>query len=122
DEPRSVRHLQSRQDGPARHAMSFAEELAAVVGAQHVEQIPEGLRVAPGSAAEVAEVIQRAGKIGAAIYPVGRAELARLRHGPVGAGDRPRVWISTQRLDQVLQLDEQSLLVHAQAGLTGLEL
>jgi alkyldihydroxyacetonephosphate synthase len=30
--------------------------------------------------------------------------------------------VSTSRLDQVLQLDEQSLLVHAQAGLTGLEL
>jgi len=38
------------------------------------------------------------------------------------AGDRQRVWISTARLDQVLQLDEQSLLVHVQAGLTGLEL
>jgi alkyldihydroxyacetonephosphate synthase len=32
------------------------------------------------------------------------------------------VRISTRRLDQVLQLDETSLLVHAQAGLTGLEL
>ena len=30
--------------------------------------------------------------------------------------------VSTNRLDQVLQLDETSLLVHAQAGLTGLEL
>jgi alkyldihydroxyacetonephosphate synthase len=32
------------------------------------------------------------------------------------------VFISTERLDQVLQLDEQSLLVHAQAGITGLAL
>jgi alkyldihydroxyacetonephosphate synthase len=32
------------------------------------------------------------------------------------------VFISTRRLDQVLQLDETSLLVHAEAGLTGLEL
>src|SRR5207248_209178 len=48
-----------------------------------------------------------------------------------GAGDLPRgidarrspcVYIATRRLDQVLQLDEASLLVHAQAGLTGLDL
>ena len=30
--------------------------------------------------------------------------------------------IATRRLDQVIQLDETSLLVHAQAGITGLEL
>jgi alkyldihydroxyacetonephosphate synthase len=32
------------------------------------------------------------------------------------------VFISTSRLDQVMQLDEHSLLVHAQAGFTGLDL
>ncbi|HEV7557278.1 MAG TPA: FAD-binding oxidoreductase, partial [Kofleriaceae bacterium] len=44
----------------------------------------------------------------------------RVQHDPLG--DRQRVFVSTSRLDQVLQLDETSLLVHAQAGLTGLEL
>ncbi len=45
------------------------------------------------------------------------------RPPPIAAGaPRPRILVSTRRLDQVLQLDETSLLVHAQAGITGLEL
>jgi FAD/FMN-containing dehydrogenase len=100
--------------------LTFASELAAIVGLEYVEQLPEGVRVAPGSAAEVAEMIRRAGRIGAAVYPVGSGG----RPSRVGDphGDRPRLFISTARLDQVLQLDEHSLLVHAQAGLTGLDL
>ena len=101
--------------------MTFASELAAIVGIEHVEQLPEGLRVAPGSAAEVAEMIRRAGRIGAAVYPVGAGgRPSRIERDP--KGERPRLFISTARLDQVLQLDEHSLLVHAQAGLTGLDL
>ena len=51
--------------------------LVAAVGEEHVstqagEQ--DGLRVTPGSAAEVAEVIRRAGAAGAAIHPVGARE------------------------------------------------
>jgi len=101
--------------------MTLVELLVEAVGAAHVDQLPEGIRVAPGSAAEVAEVIQRASKLGAAVYPVGTGgRPSRIERDP--KGERPRVFIATQRLDQVLQLDEQSLLVHAQAGLTGLEL
>jgi alkyldihydroxyacetonephosphate synthase len=98
---------------------ALEQELVAAVGADHVT--PQGAgawRVAPGSAAEVAEVIRRAGSHGAAIHPVGVAGRATRQ----SASDRPRVYIATKRLDQVLQLDELSLLVHAQAGLTGLEL
>jgi alkyldihydroxyacetonephosphate synthase len=88
------------------------------VGAPHVEGLGgASWRVTPGSAAEVAEVIRRARGAKAAVHPL-------------GAGGRPtrttderlRVYIATRRLDQVLQLDEASLLVHAQAGLTGLDL
>lgn len=98
--------------------MSVGEVLSAAVGAQHVEELGDGFRVVPGSAAEVAEVIQRAGALGATIHPVGAGGRPERR----GGDGRPRVYVSTSRLDQVLQLDEQSLLVHAQAGLVGLDL
>ncbi|HUJ62820.1 MAG TPA: FAD-binding oxidoreductase [Kofleriaceae bacterium] len=97
--------------------MTLAAELQHALGADRVELDGLQLRVVPGSAAEVAEVIQRAGAHGVAIHPVGAGGRPRDI-----AGDRPRVLISTSRLDQVLQLDETSLLVHVQAGLTGLEL
>ncbi len=103
--------------------------LRAAVGAEHLERVDEQRwRVSPGSAAEVAEVIRGAGEHGAAVHAIGagsRSPIGPARGdspvvAPVDA--RPRVVISTRRLDQVLQLDETSLLVHAQAGLTGLEL
>lgn len=104
--------------------MTLEAELLAAVGAEHVEPLepgggPGAWRVRPGSAAEVAEVIRRAGAHRAAVHPVGAA--GRAPRALAGEA-RPRVLISTRRLDQVLQLDETSLLVHAQAGLTGLEL
>lgn len=98
--------------------MTLERELIDSVGATHVEALDAlNWRVAPGSAAEVAEVIRRAGAARAAVHPIG----AGGRPTRV-ADDRPRVHIATRRLDQVLQLDETSLLVHAQAGLTGLDL
>ncbi|CAN5897004.1 FAD-binding oxidoreductase [soil metagenome] len=97
---------------------SLASELVAAVGNEHVEELDAGnWRVSPGSTAEVAEVIRRAGSHKAAVHPVGAGGRPQR-----GAGDRARVFISTRRLDQVLQLDETSLLIHAEAGLTGLEL
>ncbi|HSR99062.1 MAG TPA: FAD-binding oxidoreductase [Kofleriaceae bacterium] len=93
-------------------------ELVDAVGAAHVEALDAAnWRVTPGSAAEVAEVIRRARTYKAAIHPLGAGgRPARV------ADSRARVHISTRRLDQVIQLDEASLLVHAQAGLTGLDL
>ncbi len=97
---------------------TLARELVTAVGSEHVEELDAGnWRVSPGSTAEVAEVIRRAGGHKAAIHPVGAGGRPQR-----GIGDRARVFISTRRLDQVLQLDETSLLIHAEAGLTGLEL
>lgn len=97
---------------------TLVQELVAAVGSEHVEELDvDHWRVAPGSSAEVAEVIRRAGSHKAAVHPVGGGGRPQR-----GKGDRVRVFISTKRLDQVLQLDEMSLLVHAEAGLTGLEL
>jgi len=98
--------------------MTLAQQLVTAVGAEHVEALDERTwRVVPGSAAEVAEVIRRAGEHKTAIHPIGAG--GRL---PRFEAPRDRVLITTKRLDQVLQLDEMSLLVDAQAGLTGLEL
>ena len=100
--------------------MSLVGELVTAVGPLHVEELDANhWRVTPGSAAEVAEVIQRANAHKAAVHPIGAG--GRPRRSTEDR-DRPRVFLSTKRLDQVLQLDEASLLVHAQAGLTGLEL
>ena len=125
--------------------MTLEASLIAAVGADHVERIDERRwRVAPGSAAEVAEVIRRASEQRAAVHAIGAGSRAPIdlppRHfaalrtpaepglapargdTPTPADPRERVLIATRRLDQVLQLDETSLMVHAQAGLTGLEL
>jgi alkyldihydroxyacetonephosphate synthase len=112
--------------------MTLEADLVTAVGAEHVEQLDaRRWRVAPGSAAEVAEVIRRAGEHRAAVHafgagsrsPIGpaRGDTPTPTVDPTGA-ERDRVVIATRRLDQVLQLDETSLMVHAQAGLTGLEL
>lgn len=104
---------------------ALAELLMQAVGHEHVEALDDfespSYRVAPGSPPEVAEVIRRAGSLGAAIHPVGAGgRPTRVEKDP--KGERSRVFISTSRLDQVMQLDEHSLLVHAQAGITGLDL
>jgi FAD/FMN-containing dehydrogenase len=100
--------------------MSLISELVSAVGSQHVEELDTNhWRVTPGSAAEVAEVIQRCNTHKAAVHPVGTGGRPRRSASEM---ERPRVFLSTKRLDQVLQLDETSLLVHAQSGLTGLEL
>lgn len=102
---------------------ALRDSLVNALGAEHVTELSNyegGLRASPGSAAEVAEVIRRAGTLGAAVHPVGTGGRPTRINDP--RGERPRVFVSTERLDQVLQLDELSLLVHAQAGLTGLDL
>jgi alkyldihydroxyacetonephosphate synthase len=98
--------------------VTLERALIECVGASHVEALdPFNWRVTPGSPAEVAEVVRRARDHKAAIHPIGAGgRPTRI------ADDRPRVHVATRRLDQVLQLDETSLLVHAQAGLTGLDL
>ena len=95
--------------------------LEAIVGRDHVSPVfgQPAVLVTPASPAEVADVIRTTADAGAAIVPVGAGyRAARLR----GLGDRRRVHVSTERLTQVIHLDETSLLCHVQAGLTGLAL
>lgn len=105
---------------------TLRDELVHAVGETHVRELTDAAapqapvwRVAPGSAAEVAEIIRRTAARGGTIHPIGTGSRApRLQ----GTSARPRVVVTTSRLDNILQLDEQSLLVHAQAGLTGIAL
>ena len=102
-------------------AVDLTAALARLVGAAHVRPVPEqpAWIVTPASPAEVADVIRTAADAGAAVVPVGAGlRAARVR----GLGERPRVHIGTERLDQVVQLDETSLLCDVQDGLTGLAL
>jgi alkyldihydroxyacetonephosphate synthase len=101
--------------GPA-HVQDRAGELAAL--GVSVERAPAWLAT-PGSAAEVAELIGLAGRHAMAVIPVGKAARA-----PRAAAldDRVRLFIDSRRMSHVLHLDESSLVVHAQAGLTGLAL
>ncbi|HVV85772.1 MAG TPA: FAD-binding oxidoreductase [Kofleriaceae bacterium] len=91
--------------------------LATAIGGDHVRALgPRAWRVEPGAAGEVAEVVRLASEHRAVILPVGAGTRApRLK----GTGERARLHLALTRLDQVVHLDETSLLCHVQAGLTG---
>jgi alkyldihydroxyacetonephosphate synthase len=103
----------------------FGAELATVVGGAHVQPLPvvagdaPAWQVSPGTAADVAEVVRLCNRDTIAVLPVGSG--ARPTRWKALAG-RPRVHVALRRMDHVAHLDETSLLVHVQAGLTGLGL
>lgn len=104
---------------PPLTAAELHTELIRAAGEEHVRVEPGGaVRVAPGAPAEVAEVIRVAARHRAAVIPVGAGGRAPRLRDP----ERTRVLVATHRLDQVIHLDETSLLCHVQAGLTGLGL
>jgi FAD/FMN-containing dehydrogenase len=98
--------------------------LEAVVGQAHVRRPargePQGAAwmVQPGSATEVAEIVGLAARAGAAVIPVGNGA----RGGGRETAARPRLYVDSRRMSHVLHLDETSLVVHVQAGLTALAL
>ena len=109
--------------------------LEAVVGPLHVARAPGALSrqaggaripawiIQPGSAGEVAELMALAHRYRAAVIPVGGStRVAPARRGADDVPLRPRLYIESRRMSHVLHLDETSLVVHAQAGLTGLHL
>jgi alkyldihydroxyacetonephosphate synthase len=99
--------------------VELAAALAALCGAGEVSR-GEGaaLRVRPGSAAEVGEVVALVSRRGGRVAAVGG--------GATGAASpddgRPLVLCDLRRLHHVLHLDEASLTVHVQAGITGVAL
>ena len=118
---------------PLPDHMEIARALANIVGDKHfasstsalaaiglVDQPPRAAwLITPGSAAEIAELVQLAGRYHIAIIPVG-AGARPLNTAKLG--DRRRFFLHIKRLRHVLHLDETSLTVHVQAGLTALAL
>lgn len=114
------------------NASALRAAVAAVVGEAHATTRQTQLEAAgidtsgggpailvrPQSGAEVAELVAAAAAAGAAVVPMGSGTRAH----PRSRGSRPRVFLDLQRLSHVLHLDETSLVVHAQAGLTALAL
>ena len=113
--------------------------LGQVVGPLHVtrapaqlaRRLPQGggapastaLVIQPGSASEVAEIVALARRAGAAIIPLGSGTRAALAQRDAEALiGRARLFVDSRRLSHVLHLDETSLVVHVQAGLTALAL
>jgi len=111
--------------------------LAPIVGAQHVstaaadlaDYAPAGtptpgeVVVWPASAGEIAQVLAVAREHGAALLPVRRGTRRRaVGSAKPGSAPRPKrttILVDQKRMTSVLQLDETSLVVHAQAGITG---
>jgi len=104
---------------------AFARELAIILGDAHVQRVPvpagdaPAWQVTPGSAAEVAEVVRLCNRETVSVLPVGSGARPTRWKAPPG---RMRVHVALRRMDHVVHLDETSLLVHVQAGLTGISL
>jgi alkyldihydroxyacetonephosphate synthase len=113
----------------------LTDRLVEIVGAHHVSRTdtdPYRLKarrrgrrgettwvVQPGAASEIAEVLRIAAEARLAVLPVGTATR---RFAWTQGPDRPFLVVDLKRMAHVLHLDESSLIVHAQAGLTGLKL
>jgi alkyldihydroxyacetonephosphate synthase len=80
----------------------YVDRLAHAVGAAHVSVDGERVTVRPGAPAEIADVVRIAGEVSAT----------------VGIGVADGVALDLGRMRNVLHLDETSLLVEVQAGLT----
>jgi alkyldihydroxyacetonephosphate synthase len=100
-----------------KHFASSSSALAAVGLVDQPER--SAWLVTPGSAAEIAELVQLAARHRIAVIPVGAG--ARPLN-TASLGDRRRFFVHIKRLNHVLHLDETSLTVHVQAGLTALAL
>jgi len=100
------------------HVSSATRDLAAGGVSMLPTGAPPAWLVKPGSAAEIASIVRLAGEVGAAVVPIGTAT----RRPSTRGADRPRFIVDLKRLTHVLFLDETSLVVQVQAGLTGLGL
>lgn len=115
---------------PTLRRVELGHRLAASLGAAHVLEDPlsraavglrdasDALIVRPATAAEIAEVVRATRTAAGRLLVVG----AGTRTPRVPAGDGPLVVVSMARMTQVLRLDETSLVVQTQAGLTGVAL
>lgn len=83
-------------------------------------EFPPAWIVWPAATAEVSQVVRIAHAHELAVVPYGAG--SSLVGGAGFKPDRPTVVLDTKRMCQVLELDETSLTLHAQAGITGCDL
>lgn len=96
---------------------SFFADIEAIVGEGN--STPEGpnCQASPSSASEVSQLAECAARHDATLIPVGKGGRSTPTDDP-----RPRILLNMGRMNHVLHLDPTSLVVHAQAGITGLVL
>ncbi len=96
---------------------AFLADIAAIVGEGNVR--PEGrhCHANPSSASEISQLAKCANTHRATLIPVGKGG----RSMPTD-DMRPQILLNMGRMNHVLHLDPTSLVVHAQAGITGLVL
>ncbi|MHB8449349.1 MAG: FAD-binding oxidoreductase [Mycobacteriales bacterium] len=137
--PRSLRVAGSRLPDPVRRALSAAvrEEYVRVDPAERarhsagkgyldlvrlrsgeVAHLPDAV-VFPGSAAEVAEVLRACAEGGVAVVPFGGGTSVVGGVTPLAGAFSSVISLDLARLDGLLEVDEESLLVRVQPGLTG---
>ena len=73
----------------------------------------------PGAAAEVSHVLRIASTYTLPVIPYGAG--SSMVGGAAPLGKRPFIVINCKRMCNILDLDEVSMVVHAQAGLVGVE-
>lgn len=96
---------------------TLEEKLIDVVGAEQVTPEAAHFHVLPGSASEIAALAEIAQTHELTLIAVGKG-----RRSTPTDDMRTQLFVNMGRMNHVLHLDETSLLVHVQSGLTGLEL
>ena len=91
--------------------------VTAIVGSEHMRAEGEHCHVSPGGESEVAQLAALGKQHGATLIPVGKGG----RSTPTD-DLRRQLLLNMRRMNHVLHLDELSLVVHVQAGISGLEL
>lgn len=104
---------------------TIAAKLAEIVGATHVSSAPADvdaygglepfLVVWPGAAPEVARLLKTCQTLGVAVGVAG-CGTRTYRHWPL-QDDRPRIALDTERMMNILEVDELSQTVHCQCGI-----
>lgn len=88
-----------------------------IVGEDHMRAEGQHLHVSPGGESELCQLAAAGRAHGATLIPVGKAG----RSTPTD-DLRRQLLLDMRRMNHIVHLDEVSLVVHVQAGLTGLEL
>ncbi len=96
---------------------TIVQRFASIVGIEHVSSKDNNcITVYPSSTSQVSSVLQAAQQLKMKVLPVGKE-----RYQPDFSMDSI-VFVSIVRMNEVTRLDEESMVVTAQAGITGQEL